>query len=74
MNSILFDIGISAILTALREAIKNATRRAQLKAVMLKIAASIFAVWPEDPEFAPTSASFQAKVKKESASLKANAY
>lgn len=69
MENFFFDIGISAILTALRSAVKNEQRKAQLKAVMLKIAASIFAIWPDDPDFNPSGASFKAKVKKEAASL-----
>lgn len=69
MENILFDLGISAILTALRESFKNAQRRAKLKAVMLKIAASIQAVYQDDPDFNLQSDSFKTKVKKESSRL-----
>jgi len=70
MDSIFFDFAVSTVLTSLRLAVKNEARKAQLKSVMLKIAASIFAIWPDDPDFDITGASFKAKVKKEAASLK----
>lgn len=69
MDTVFFDFAISTILTTLRLAVKNPKRKAELKAVMLKIAASIFAVFPDDPDFDLQSASFKTKVKKESARL-----
>lgn len=69
MNDILLNLGITAVLEALRESVKNAERKKKLKAVMLKIATTIFAVFPDDPDFDPLSASFEAKVKKEASRL-----
>ncbi|MFN0108518.1 MAG: hypothetical protein ACKVZH_06655 [Blastocatellia bacterium] len=51
MESILFDIGISAVFTALREAIKNPDKKAKLKRVMLKIKKQIEIVFGDDPDF-----------------------
>ncbi len=72
MDTVFFDFAISTILTTLRLAVKNPARKAQLKSVMLKIAASIFAVWPDDPDFNFSGDNFKAKVKKESLSLNKN--
>jgi len=69
MDNVFFDFAISTILTTLRLAVKNEQKKAQLKAVMLKIAATIFAVFPNDPDFDLQSASFKAKVKKEASRL-----
>jgi len=69
MNDLLLNLGITAVLEALRESVKNAERKAKLKAVMLKIATTIFAVFPDDPEFDPQTPSFKAKVKKEASRL-----
>lgn len=69
MDNIFLDFAISTILTTLRLAVKNEQKKAQLKAVMLKIAATIQAVYPDDPAFNLQSASFSAKVEKEAARL-----
>lgn len=45
------DFGISIVLTALRGAVKNEQRKQQLRAAMLKIAATIQAVYGLDDEF-----------------------
>lgn len=46
-----FDFGISIVLTALRGAVKNEQRKQQLRAAMLKVAATIQAVYGMDDEF-----------------------
>lgn len=69
MDNVIFDFAISTILTTLRLAVKNEARKAQLKAVMLKVAATIFAIWPNDPDFNTETPAFKAKVKKEQQSL-----
>lgn len=51
MESILFDLGISFVFTALREAIKNPDKKAKLKKVMLKIKNQIEVVFSDDPDF-----------------------
>jgi len=45
------DFGISVVLSALRGAVKNEQRKQQLRAAMLKIAATIQAVYGLDDEF-----------------------
>lgn len=39
------DFGISIVLTALRGAVKNEQRKRELRAAMLKLAATIHAIW-----------------------------
>jgi hypothetical protein len=51
MNDFLFDLGVSAILTALRSAVKNPERKAQFRRVMLKIYDQIGIVFGGDSEF-----------------------
>lgn len=70
MNDLLLNLGITTLLEALKESFKNAQRKAKLKAVMLKIAASIQATYGDDPDFDLQSASFKTKVKKEASRLK----
>lgn len=51
MENVLFDLGISVIFTALREAVKNPDKKAKLKKVMLKIKTQIEIVFSDDPDF-----------------------
>ena len=51
MESVLFELGISFVFTALREAVKNPTKKASLKKVMLKIKNQIDIVFSDDPDF-----------------------
>lgn len=46
-----FDFGASAVLTALKGAVKNAERKRQLRSAAIKIAATINAIWADDEEF-----------------------
>lgn len=45
------DFAISIILTTLRGAVKNEQRKRELRAAMLKLAATIHAIWGQDDEF-----------------------
>lgn len=45
------DIGISAVLTVLKQSVKNAERKAELKRVMLKIYNQIGLVYGGEDEF-----------------------
>lgn len=69
MDSVFLDFAISTILTTLRLSFKNPQRKAKLKSAMLKIQATIQAVFGDDPDFNLQSDSFQAKVLKESRKL-----
>jgi len=51
MDKILFDLGISFVFTALREAVKNPQKKADLKKLMLKIKTQIELIWGDDPDF-----------------------
>lgn len=51
MDNILFDLGISAVLTALRESVKNPAKKAAVKKVMLKIKTQIDLIFADDPDF-----------------------
>jgi len=51
MENVLFDLGISFVFTALREAVKNAEKKAKLKKIMLKIKNQIEIVFSDDPDF-----------------------
>lgn len=66
MDNVFLDFAISTILTTLRLSFKNPERKAKLKSVMLKIQATIQAVFGDDPDFDLKSSAFQAKVLKES--------
>lgn len=57
MNDFLLDLGVSAILTALRSAFKNPQKRNQLKKVMLKIYTQIGLVFSGDSEFIDSAVS-----------------
>ncbi len=46
-----FQMGVTAILTALRDSFKSEPAKAKLKPAMLKIAGVIFALWGEDTQF-----------------------
>lgn len=45
------DFAISILLTTLRGAVKNEQRKAELRAAMLKVAATIQAIWGTDEDF-----------------------
>lgn len=47
----LFDFGVTAILSVLKEAVKNKERKEKVKRQMLKIAAAILTVYGDDEEF-----------------------
>jgi len=51
MGDFWLEIGITAVLTALRDAVKNPEKKAKLRPAMLKIGATILAVWYGDPQF-----------------------
>ena len=51
MENVLFDLGISFVFTSLREAVKNAEKKAKLKKIMLKIKNQIEIVFSDDPDF-----------------------
>jgi hypothetical protein len=50
MDSLIFDLGVSFVLTAIKGAVKNSTKKKELKAALLK-ATAIIALYPE--EFLP---------------------
>lgn len=50
-ENIFFDLGVSAIFTALKAAIKNPQKKADLKAVLLKIRNKINEAYAGDPDF-----------------------
>lgn len=50
-NSFWLQVGISVVLNALKDSIKNPVKKAALKPVMIKIASTIMAVWNDDPGF-----------------------
>ena len=52
MEDILFDLGVSTLLTYIKKAAKSDKLKRQLKAVMLKIAKGILGVYGADPDFA----------------------
>lgn len=51
MGDFWLEIGITAVLTALRDAVKNPEKKVRLKPAMLKIGATILAVWSDDSQF-----------------------
>lgn len=51
MNEFLLDLGISAVLTSLKLAVKNPERKEQLRRVMLKIYTQIVIVYAGDESF-----------------------
>lgn len=51
MESLFFDFGISAVLTALRASVKNPERKAAIRRVMLKIYTQIGLVFGADDDF-----------------------
>jgi hypothetical protein len=50
MSDILFDLGVSALITTLR-GLKGAQKKAKMKAVFLKIHNLIKGVYGDDPDF-----------------------
>lgn len=51
MNDFWLNLGISAVLQALYDSVKNPVSKAKLKPAMLKIAATIHAIWADDKSF-----------------------
>ncbi len=51
MDSILFDMGVSFVLTAIKAAFKSEEKKAELKKVFLKIRNQINALYFGDPDF-----------------------
>jgi hypothetical protein len=51
MDSLIFDLGVSFVLSAIKGAVKNSTKKKELKAALLKVATAIIALYPE--EFLP---------------------
>lgn len=51
MFDFLFDLGVSVILTVLRESIKNPQRKAEVRRAMLKVWTQIGIVFGADEEF-----------------------
>lgn len=51
LQDFLFDLGISALLTTLKLAIKNPERKAEVRKVMLKIYTQIGVVYGADEDF-----------------------
>ncbi len=51
MQEFLIDLGISAILTTLKLAVKNPTRKAEIRRVMLKVYTQIGIVFSADSDF-----------------------
>lgn len=48
MESILFDLGVSFVLSAIKEAFKNPQKKELLKKALLKIAFQIELLYPEE--------------------------
>lgn len=48
MDNILFDMGLSFVLTAIKAAFKDEDKRAALKKALLKVKAQIEALYPEE--------------------------
>jgi UDP-N-acetyl-D-mannosaminuronic acid transferase (WecB/TagA/CpsF family) len=48
----LFDLGISAVLSALKQAVKNPERKAAIRRAMLKVYTQIGIVFAADSDFA----------------------
>lgn len=53
-NSFWLQIGISVVLNALKDSIKNPVKKAALKPAMIKIASTILAIWNDEPNFEET--------------------
>ena len=51
MNDLLINMGISFVLTAIKESFKNEASKAKLKAAMLKIRNQINLLYVGDPDF-----------------------
>ena len=51
MDNFWFEIGVTAVLTALKASIKNPVKRDSIRPAMLKIASVILALWADDPVF-----------------------
>lgn len=47
-----FDLAVSTVLREIKASVKNPERKAKLRPAMLKIAATIFALWNDDGSFA----------------------
>lgn len=62
-----FNLAVSILLGELKACVKNPERKAKLKPAMLKIAATIFALWNDDGNFAEV---VEARSQYESAKFK----
>lgn len=51
MNDFWLEIGITAVLSALKQSIKNPVKRDSIRPAMLKIASTILALWGDDKTF-----------------------
>ena len=51
MQELWIEFGITALLQALYASFKNASAKAKLRPVMIKIGATILAVWKDDEAF-----------------------
>ena len=51
MNDLLLNMGISFVLTAIKESFKNPTKKAELKKAMLKIRNQINLLYAGDEDF-----------------------
>jgi len=51
MDNFWFEIGVTAVLTALKASIKNPAKKDAIRPAMLKIASTILALWNDDPGF-----------------------
>lgn len=51
MDSIFFDLGVSAVLSAIKAAFKSEEKRTALKRALLKIRNQINALYYGDPDF-----------------------
>lgn len=52
MDEFLLQMGITTVLTALKQSFKNPAKKEQLKRAFLKIRNSINALYADDPDFA----------------------
>ena len=51
MEDFLLNMGITTVLTAIKQSVKNPEKKATLKKAMLKIRNSINALYADDPDF-----------------------
>jgi hypothetical protein len=52
MEDFLLNMGITTVLTAIRQSVKNPAKKEQLKRALLKIRNAINALYFDDPDFA----------------------